>query len=437
MAYKEVQLTTDSAGHCLNTTQCFSPDDNWIVFDGRNDDSQIAANGEIAIVNTITGEIKTMYRVSNQTAFGPGTGAATFSPVRPRVLFIHGIRNASKENPYSFTRRTGVAVDIDRPNVPLFMDARDITPPFTPGALRGGTHAHTWSGDGKLISYTYNDYILEQGAKNNPGVRDLRTIGIMFPAAEKVVVDKFGALENNDGEMYAVLLATVTENPGKGTDEIDKAFDEGWIGQNGYVSTNGVHQKYAIAFQGNVRNENGDTKTEVFVVDIPDSVIQSKINPILPGTGISRLPIAPGIRQRRITFTKDGISGPRHWLRSTADGSLIAFLAKDSIGIAQIYAISPNGGDAFQITDNPFPVTGPFNWSPDGRKIAYPADNSIFMTDLQTRRSYRITTRTTDAEKPVGAVSWSNDGTMLCFNRYVKNEQGNYLQIFLLKEQAK
>jgi hypothetical protein len=31
------------------------------------------------------------------------------------------------------TRRTGVAIDIEKPFHPIFMDARDITPPFTPG----------------------------------------------------------------------------------------------------------------------------------------------------------------------------------------------------------------------------------------------------------------------------------------------------------------
>jgi len=30
------------------------------------------------------------------------------------------------------------------------LDARDVTVPFRPGALRGGTHAHQFSGDGRL-----------------------------------------------------------------------------------------------------------------------------------------------------------------------------------------------------------------------------------------------------------------------------------------------
>ena len=53
-----------------------------------------------------------------------------------------------------------MAVDDANRGVPIFIDARDVTAPFTPGALRGGTHAHAWSGDGKWISFTYQDAAL-------------------------------------------------------------------------------------------------------------------------------------------------------------------------------------------------------------------------------------------------------------------------------------
>ena len=146
MHFTEMQLTHDSYGHFLNSTQVFSPDDEWIVYDTRNDDGGIGVTGSIEMVNAKTGEIRPLYRTQNQTQYGPGVGAATFSPVDQTVLFIHGIRNASQNNPYGFTRRTGVAIHTGKPFEPVFMDARNIIPPFTPGALRGGTHAHTWSG---------------------------------------------------------------------------------------------------------------------------------------------------------------------------------------------------------------------------------------------------------------------------------------------------
>ncbi|MET0392783.1 MAG: DUF3748 domain-containing protein [Chitinophagaceae bacterium] len=432
MSYQEIQLTHAAGGHCLNTTQCFSPDDQWIVYDNRNDDTQLASNGTIAAVHSITGEIKILYRTDNQTVYGPGAGAATFSPAANRVLFLHGIRNAAKDNPYSFTRRTGVAIDMERPLIPLFLDARDITPPYTPGALRGGTHAHTWSGDGQWISFTYNDYVIEQAARSDAGIHDLRTVGILVPGP-KVIVDKTNGPENNDGEMVALPVAVVTEHPAAGTDEIDKAFDECWIGENGYQRTDGSRQHRAIAFQGNVRDNEGRVKTEIFVADIPDTILQAVLRQSVP-EGIQRLPVPPGITQRRITFTGEGVSGPRHWLRTTKDGSLIAFLAKDSRDIVQLFAVSPNGGAIVQLTHNPFPVQGPFNWSPDGRRIAYPADNSVFITDITNGDTQRITPRRPDEERPIGAVCWSRDGSLLCYNRYVSTAGGRYLQIFLLKE---
>src|SRR5690606_9598714 len=152
------------------------------------------------------------------------------------------------------------------------------------------------------------------------------------------------------------------------------------------------------------------------------------------GTADTRPNVPEGIAQRRITYTKNGIEGPRHWLRTKADGSLIAFLAKDSVGIIQIFGVSPNGGAIQQLTLNKFSVQGPFNFSPDGNWIAYPADNSIFLCDLKSKKSVRIIERFSDDEKPVGAPVWSNDGDRIAYNRYVQNESGRFLQIFLLEK---
>ena len=101
--------------------------------------------------------------------------------------------------------------------------------PLLPGALRGGTHAHNWSADGKWISFTYNDYVIQQLEKKDSSVKDLRTVGVMVPG-HPVNVPYDSSEENNSGEMFSVVVAKVTENPQPGSDEIDKAFDEGWIG---------------------------------------------------------------------------------------------------------------------------------------------------------------------------------------------------------------
>ncbi|PBD34340.1 hypothetical protein CK247_30830, partial [Klebsiella pneumoniae] len=33
-------------------------------------------------------------------------------------------------------------------------------PPYTPGALRGGSHVHVYSPNGQFVSFTYNDHVL-------------------------------------------------------------------------------------------------------------------------------------------------------------------------------------------------------------------------------------------------------------------------------------
>jgi Tol biopolymer transport system component len=429
-----MQLTHDPNGHTIHNTKCFSPDDQWIVYDGRNYDSLISSTGNISMVNVETGEIRELYHTTHQTQYGPGVGAATFSPAANRVIFIHGIRNSDKKNPYDFTRRTGVAIDVAKPLHPIFMDARDITPPFTPGALRGGTHAHNWSADGKWISFTYNDYILQQLEKKDSSVKDLRTVGIMVPG-HPVHVAEDPLLENNNGKMFAVVVAEVTENPKPGSDEIDRAFDEGWIGSKGYQKKDGKWQHRAIAFQGEVVNDDGSKKSEVFVADLPEDVTKAKPGKPLEGGIASRPNVPAGVEQRRITYTSNGIQGPRHWLRSTPDGSLIAFLSKDDKGIVQLFGVSPNGGNIKQLSFNNSSIQGPFNFSPDGKYLAYLADNSVFVTELSTGKSQRLTPPISNQEKLTGSVVWSNDGFMLAFNKYVKDKTTGklFLQIFVIK----
>lgn len=268
---KEYQLTFDDKGHTLNHTQCFSPDDKWLVYDNRNEGGLIGSTCCIEKINLENKSIVRVYQTSNQSALGPGVGAVAYNPAGHKIIFIHGIRNSNAANPYGFTRRTGVMIHDSDLLKPVFMDARNILPPFTPGALRGGTHAHSWSGDGKWLSFTYNDFILEQLEKSGSKVKDLRVIGVMAPAKEVSIV-KDAAGENNDGKYFAVVVAKVKENPEWGSDDIEKAFDEGWIGKDGYIKVTGSKQNRATAFQGDTRDIHGKLVTEVFIADIPDDI---------------------------------------------------------------------------------------------------------------------------------------------------------------------
>lgn len=424
----EIQITQSHSGHCINSTQCFSSDGQWIVYDARNKDAQLAANGEIRMVNTTTREDVLLYQTSHQTIYGPGVGAATFAPDGKKVLFLGGIQNADETNPYSFTRRTGIAVEVAYPLTPIWMDARDIVAPFTPGALRGGTHAHTWSGDGQWISFTYNDHILSELAKTDSTLIDTRTVAVMFP--RPVQVKDADGCENKNGAMYSTLVSRVVRHPVPGSDEISRAFDECWIGERGYIKPDGTRQYRAIAFQGELIDEKGNKKTEIFVTDIPDPIQMDYNDPRYAGT-IDLLPEVPAsIQQRRISFTEKGVAAtPRHWLRSTPDGLLIGFLAADEGGVIQLWGISPNGGPPKQLTWLQQSIEGPFNFSPDGDWVAYVAGGEVQVTRLSDGETRRLTTKGENCSAVTGAVNWSPRGDMLCYNRYVNG----YLQIFSLR----
>lgn len=430
MNFVERQLTTAAQGHTIHHTQVFSNDGVWIVYDTRNDDTKIGSTGYIEMVHVETGEIRLLYAVPNQTEHGPGVGAATFSPQDHRVMFIHGIRNSNESRPYGMTRRTGVAIDLGRPNHPIFMDARDITPPFTAGALRGGTHAHSWSGDGQWLSFTYNDWVMEQLALTDSSVLDLRTVGVMVPG--KVIVEHDKSLENHPGERFSVIITRVTPNPTPGSDEIDKAFDECWVGVEGYLKQDGNRQSKAIAFQGNVRNSAGETVTEIFIADLPADLPFSVAGDPLEGRANTFPGVPRDVTQRRLTFSEKGVRGPRHWLRTTPDGSFVLYLSEDDKGFIQVFRVSTNGGYPVQLTHHEFDIQGPFNIHPNGTLLTYPADNTILVTAIEDGTTWRATSRFDDDERPIGAPSWSPDGKRIIYNRYVASGSNRYLQLFLL-----
>ncbi|GAB4029277.1 DUF3748 domain-containing protein [Spirosoma jeollabukense] len=393
----------------------FSKDGQWIVFDGRNDDTKIGETSTIGIVNVKTGEEKIIYKTTHQTVFGPGVGAASFSPVDDKVIFIHGLPDANADKPYAIFRRTGVGIDIQHPYSPFFYDARDTRFPYAPGSLRGGTHSHCWSGDGKLISFTYNDELTEP---------NLRTVGVMLPFTQGVKVDS--SKGNNDGIMYSSIVTNVVKNPRPGSDEINKAFDECWVGKNGYTLQSGAHIPHAIAFQGNVLNKEGKQITEVFIVDIdPAKILADSAAVGKAGEG-PRVP--KGIHQRRVTFSEKGLSDTRHWLRSSPDGKFIYALAKGQNEYIQIVQIEVNTGSVRFLTNNGFSIDYSFNLNKAGNKIAYVAQNSVYLFDLIKGVSIKLTSK--GKGKIVGAPSFSPCDHLLVFNQYRKDQNGDdFLQI--------
>src|SRR6185437_8073569 len=247
--------------------------------------------------------------------------------------------------------------------------------------------------DGQWVSFTYNDALLSQfTAPSDDHDMDQRNVGVSVPG-HKVTVSK-DSPRNHDGTYFTVLATRTTDHPRPGSDDVMQALEEGWIGNQGYTRPDGTRQQRALAFQGQVTGADGKPFWEVFVADLPDDVTKPSPDGPLQGT-MTRRPTPPlGTHQRRLTHTAGrkypGISAPRHWLRSSPDGAQIAFLMRDDSGIAQLWSISPNGGEPRQITHDAWGVASAFTWSPDGKWIAYAADNSVFLVDAATGESQRL-----------------------------------------------
>ncbi len=434
LSEKEIQLTNDlTKNFDLDDRYNFSPNDKWLVYDTRTDSGGIGGCHTIEKVHVETGKIVVLYETKKQTAFGPGVGAPSYRHTENKVMFIHGLQNCNAERPYTQWRRTGVIIQDDQPGIPVFMDARDVTPPFTPGALRGGTHQHEWSGDGQWIGFTYNDAIMKS-LEDRTGIQwNLRTIGVSRPITP-VKVDRDPAGENLDGTHFSVLVVKVVPNPVPGSDEISHAADDSWVGTSGYQKPDGSWQR-ARAFIGTVRDRNNEPVKEVFIVDIPENIEIPGTDGPLEGTETT-FPMPPrGTVQRRLTWTADSKHpGCAGFTRCSPDGKFIAYRAKDENGIDQIFFISPRGGRPSQITSHDSPVQSAVRWQADGGAIFYVWDNSIIKLKLNNGQpvgNFQHLTHRTD-EPPFNFIV-AHHGKLIAFNRFVKFGKGKTKQIFLIK----
>lgn len=430
---RERQITSGPGGRILTNCGVWSPDGEWIAYDVRSDPAGSVFDGtRIERVHVATGRIEVLY----ESRRGAGCGVVTWHPRQERVIFIHGPEDPTPDWQYSVAHRRGVWVDAARPGTAFTLDARDLTPPFTAGALRGGSHVHVFSADGEAVSFTYEDHVLgrftEVGAGHDVNQRN---IGVSVPRGPVRVSRDHP--RNHDGAWFTVLVTRTTARPQPGSDEISRACEEGWVGTNGYLRSDGTRQPRALAFQGTVTTRAGNPLVEVFIVDLPEDLTQPGAGP-LAGTD-RRMPAPPaGVVQRRLTFTGErlhpGVDGPRHWLRCSPDGAEITFLARDDAGIVQLWTVSPNGGAPRQVTRNPWPVASTFTWSPDGRFLAYVMDGSVFVTDARNGEGRRLTARLPEnaAPRPEACV-FSPDGRRIAYVRRVAGSDGVFNQVFVVE----
>lgn len=421
MQASERQLTHAPHGHVLTNVNVWSPDSRWIVYDVRSVDS-VFDGTRIEQVDAQTGEVQVLYTAKN----GAACGVVTYHPLEPKVIFIHGPEHPTPDWSYGATRRRGVIVDAAKPGIARPLDAMNYAPPFTPGALRGGTHVHVFSPDGAWASSTYEDEVLARLGPEGSHQRNQRTIAVAVPYSGGVAVAPSHP-RNHAGDYFSVLVARTTDLPKPGSDEISRAYEEGWIA--------GPEGRKGIAFIGNVVASDGREHPELFALDLPADLTRAGDAP-LEGTATTRPAPPRGVVQQRLTFTGarkfPGLATtPRHWVRSSPDGATLACLMKDDAGIVQLWLVLAHGGEPRQLTRSATGISSAFTWSPDGRRIAHTMDGSVCLTRIDTGDTQRLTElrHGLDAPEPLACV-FSPDGRQLAYTRKVPGDRGTFAQIF-------
>lgn len=384
------QITFAPRHHQLTNINTWTPDSHWLVFDVRP--SGASFTGEtIERVNVHSGEVEVIYRAGE----GAHVGVVTVHPRDEKYVFIHGPEKPDARWQYDFHHRRGVVTER---GVTTNLDAMDITEPFTPGALRGGSHVHVFSPDGQNVSFTYNDHVMHE---YDPAC-DLRNVGVAVPFGP--VTPQGGHPREYAGSYWCVLVSKTTPTPQPGSDEINRAYEEGWVGN---------HQ---LAFIGDTLSVSGEKVPELFIVDLPQTAAGWKQQGDAPLAGTATtLPAPPaGVSQRRLTFTHQQaypglVNVPRHWVRSNPQGTQIAVLMRDDNGVVQLWLVSPKGGDLRQLTHNASDIQSAFNWHPSGKALGFALEGRIALADVLTGD---VRFLTTDHGNPpsADAVVFSPDG---------------------------
>lgn len=394
------QVTFTPRNHQLTNTNTWTADSQWLAFDVRP--SGASFTGEtIERVNVETGEVEIIYRAEN----GAHVGVVTVHPGEDKYVFIHGPQHPDASWQYDFHHRQGVVAQNGQA---ANLDAMDITAPFTPGALRGGSHVHVYSPNGENISFTYNDHVMHEF---DPA-QDLRNVGVAVPFGP--VAPRGDHPREYAGSHWCVLVSRTTATPAPGSDEINRAYEEGWVGND------------RLAFIGDTLSERGEKVPELFIVALPrdEAGWKQPGSAPLQGTATS-LPAPPaGVAQQRLTFTHHRaypglVNAPRHWVRCNPQATQIAFLMRDEAGVAQLWLISPQGGEPRQLTRSETGIQSAFNWHPSGKWLGCVIDDRIALCDAA---SGEVTLLTHGHGNPpsADAVVFSPDGTRVAWMEEVE-----------------
>ncbi len=397
---QERQITFSPKNHELDNNDNFSADGKFLCYDTRETlGPGIDFSRSVEKVELATGKETVLHAppFSQTGQAAPGVGAASFSPIADKVIFIHGplLEEVARRGLYAKTNRTGAEVSADGKGSLSWLDLRDAETArdTIPGAHRGGTHRHEYSLNGKRIGFTYDDAILTQYD---------RTIGYM---------ESNSRAPKGATHYFALLVSVVPKGTAK-PGEIEKAYADSWVGREGLMR----------AFIGKVRNPDGQTYEEsLFVVDIP---ADADITTADSGS-TSRFPQPPkGVKIRRLTHGfAQGI------VRGSADGKRIAYYGRDEKGFLQVFLISSHGSDqSSDLALRPVQAThfaqgagSGLRWHPSGNFVACMSDNGVAVTCVKPGAKFgKSVFLTPHGDSPARKdLVWSPDGKLLAFDKPV------------------
>jgi len=127
-------------------------------------------------------------------------------------------------------------------------------------------------------------------------------------------------------------------------------------------------------------------------------------------TDIYITPLTGG-KTKQMTFTKDKYEGSPKWYK---DSTFFAFLSNRSEGKNQIYFMRPDGGEAWQVTDDKFGVSS-LQWSKDGKYLCYlggkPEERQIWIMPGKGGEAAKLT----DHKTPISSYLWSPNSKKIYF----------------------
>jgi len=422
----ERQLTHGPLPKDLDNNLNFSQDGRWLVFDCR-DAGGIHTCDRLGRVNVETGEVHVFY---GQKPPVLGVGAASWlTPTE--VIAIHALDSGL---PYDFTVRGGKVIPVDgRP--PRWLDSRDVVPPFTPGALRGGTHKHEPDAAGEWVGFTYNDHIMkhERGS-------DLRNVGV---SRRGIRVPVEADPRCFTGESFSVLLTACVDRPRPGSDEYSRAEGDCWVGPAGWTDSAGRRRR-SRAFRATVAVEEDGRAVpygEVYIVDVPDDITRPGPLGPLEGTATDYPKPPAGAVVRRLTRTAEnpnarlrGVSGH---LRASGDGRWITCVGRTlRAGVVepQVFVVAPEGGALRQLSRAPGGVVGDPRFSPDGRFVVAARPDGSVSAFLTTQGEWgREVPLAPPGNSVPSSLVVSPDSRLVAYNREVAGVK----QIFLCQAPAR